>query len=173
MSFTASDTTIDLGDSVVISWVTRNGDTRLLASSPPTTTYENQAASGNRTFTPTVTSTYRIQVWNAVDPAGTLDERVLTVTVAQPAPVIDSFSISPTTIDSGDDVQFEWTTTNAVRVRVHTSVGFSTVVIFNSSSADGSRTEAISVSPGSYTITLLAYNADDALTGTTRTLTVN
>ena len=58
--------TIDPGDSVTISWVTRNGDTRELSTASPDRmalriTYQNQAASGSRTFTPTVTTTYQIQ----------------------------------------------------------------------------------------------------------------
>ena len=76
VSLTASSTTIQSGGSVTISWVTRNGDRRLLASTPPLTHYSNQAASGSRTFTPTVTQTYQIQVWNAADPSGTLDSGV-------------------------------------------------------------------------------------------------
>ena len=81
VSFSASSSTINSGDSVVISWVTANGDTRELISTPPQTTYMNQAASGSRTFTLTVTTQFQIQVWNAVDPAGTLDNAFVTVTV--------------------------------------------------------------------------------------------
>ena len=84
VSFTRSASTIDPGDSVVISWVTANGDTRQLSSSPPQTNYSNQAASGSRTFTPSVSQTYQIQVWNASDPSGTLDSSFLTVTVRVP-----------------------------------------------------------------------------------------
>ena len=84
VSLTASDTTIDSGDEVTISWVTRLGDTRSLIEDPddsPFVTYANQSASGSRTFTLTVTTEFSISVWNGVDPAGTLDREFITVTV--------------------------------------------------------------------------------------------
>ena len=176
VSFTASATTIQQGGSVTISWVTRNGDTRLLASTPPLTHYSNQAASGSRTFTPSVTQTYQIQVWNAVDPTGTLDAESITVTVtAVPAAVVDSFSTSDSSPDVNENFTLSWTTTGATRVRLQLDqgLGFGFSDVGGDRAADGSYTTSMS---GIITVDyrIRAYNsADEITTSSEITITVS
>ena len=142
LSFTRSASTIDPGDSVVISWATADGDTRSLVAAPqdgsPPTTYSNQSAAGSRTFTPSVTTVYRIQVWNASDPSGTIAQRDITVTVRVPDVV--SFTASATTIDLGDSVTLSWVTIiGDTRQLTADPVGSPFFVVIASASASGSR----------------------------------
>ena len=180
VSFSATATAINQGESVTLSWVTRNGDSRKLISrrvgESTNDIDEDVAASGSRTDTPSATTTYRISTFNAIDPAGTVDFDDINVTVNQPAPVIDSFSISPTTVDQDDDITFTWATTGAVRVRATISpVGLPFIdTIFNSTTVDGSEVHNLPVyNPGQHIITLTAYNANDDSVTATRTLTIN
>ena len=109
VSFSASSTSISSGGSVTLSWVTRNGDTRslvrqLVGGSPISVSV---SASGSRTYTLTETTLFQIQVWNASDPVGTLDTRHITVTVTVAAAVIDSFSVSDSTPDPGENFYYK------------------------------------------------------------------
>ena len=182
VSFSATATAINQGESVTLSWVTRNGDSRKLISrrvgeSTNDIDDETIPASGSRTDTPTAATTYRVSTWNAADPSGTVDFEDITVTVNVAAPVIDSFSISPTTIDADDSVTFTWATTGAVRVRAtmyRTDIPVFVDTIFNSTTVDGSETHTLpTYSAGQYVVTLIAYNADDDSVTATRALTIN
>ena len=170
-TITANDQIINEGDSVTITWSSTNANQALLRVrlvGETSFTSMNVGTSGMLAFTPSASTVYRIIVWHSDAVLNTAEDQ-LTVTVGAARPIIDSFSISPSTIDSGDDVTFAWTTTNAVRIRVRVF----TVTIFNSSSADGSMTQAVGSPSGIYEITLTAYNADDDEVSTMRTLTIN
>ena len=176
VSFTRSASTIQQGGSVVISWVTANGDTRDLIEDPddaPFTTYPNQAASGSRTFTLTVTTEFQIQVFNAADPPGTLDNAFITVTVTDPAATIDSFTVSDSSPDADENFTLSWTTTGATRVILQRRVLFGNFAgVGGDRPADGSYT----TSQGAVTqfqYRIIAYNALNVPTvGSSITITI-
>ena len=174
VSFSASSTSISSGGSVTVSWVTRNGDTRnlvrqLVGGSPIAI---NVSASGSRTYTLTETTLFQIQVWNASDPAGTVDQRFITVTVTVAAAVIDSFSVDDSTPNTGDEFTLSWQTTGATHVRLRrTSLG-GYFDLGGNRPADGSHT--ITAPSGTRSYRIRAYNsAGDYVESSTITVDPN
>ena len=117
VSFSASSTRIALGSSVTLRWSTRNGDVRDLTSkivgnpeSSRVTINGAAAASGSRSVSPLITTTYTMNTWNAADPS-TADKRSVTVTVIHPRATIDSFSA--TTPNAQGRFTISWETTGA------------------------------------------------------------
>ena len=169
VSFAASDTSIEPGESVVLNWVTRNGDNRQLQGDPidgPVfTVIDRASASGSRTVSPNVTTTYRISVWNTADPSGTVDSQDVTVTVTHPAAQINSFSASDTTPDPNENFTLTWATTGATRVRLASNTGFfgAFVAIGGDRPVDGSYTTSLPANT-ERRYQIWAYNAANART---------
>ena len=176
-TISANDTSIAAGDSVTITWSTANANQhRLIIRLLPGTGFTTQVvgASGSLTFTPSFDTIYRIQAWHTDDLSNVANDQ-LTVSVSPYPPSIDSFSASPTTINSGDTVTVTWATTHAVRVRVRGLPESETLytVLFDSSSPDGSRDATITAPSGLYYFNLIAYNSDDDTDSDVVSITVN
>ena len=164
-SYTATPPTIDRGDSSLLEWTTENA---------ARVTINNQQVNlnGSLSRSPTQTRTYRLDAYEFnnsgnLDPDGNPGDsasRSVQVTVNQPAlPVIDSFTISPSTIISGESVSIEWETTGA------TSVALIYGGTSDSVSLDGSATR----SPTSTTNYILRATNVAGDTERSRQVTVN
>ena len=155
-SFSASSTSIQAGDSVILSWETTDATSVSLGSS-------SVSLDGDSTVTPSVTITYVLRATNA---AGTTVTRSITITVTSGVdPTIDSFSADQNTLvlippDTSASTVLRWTTTDALSVRLDG----------NDVSVDGSQQIEISQTT-SYT--LVAYETSTYGGNTaTRTITV-
>ena len=145
-SFSASPSTIDEGDSSTLSWTT----TGATSVSIDEGVGSNLAVDGNVSVSPTETTTYTITATN--DDGTDTDTTTVTVDPVGSAPTIDSFSVSPSTIDLGDSVTISWQTTDATSVRVSQRLG--PFVNTLSTDLNGSVTYTpVSTSHGSFEIT--------------------
>ena len=173
ISFSASDTSIEVGQSIIISWATRNGDTRQLVArvigeSDSTTLISNASASGNLIVTPSASTIYRITVWNAADPSNS-DFSTFTITVSLPTARITSFTADDTEVPAGTSVRFEWETEDCAYVNLQRFAGFGSSLIVNGGSPNGSASTTVNQSA---VYRLFAFNADDQL-GHSRSIDVD
>ena len=150
-SFTANPTGINSGANSTLSWTAEEATS--IATTPGT--FTSTSASGSTSMGPTATTTYTLTATNA---AGSTTS-VLTVTVNTASkPVINSFTVSPTSITSGSSSTLSWATTGATSLAIAPGT-------FASTSASGST----SVSPtATTTYTLTATNASGSTTSTTK-----
>ncbi len=149
-SFSASPTTITAGGSATLSWNTTNATSCTINGS-------SVSVDGSMTVSPTTTTTYTL---TATGDGGSVSQDVtVTVNAVTPAPTIDSFSASPTTIDSGGSATLSWNTTNATGCTINGS----------SVSVDGSMT----VSPTTTTTYTLTATGDGGSVSQDVTVTVN
>ena len=166
--FRVSSTRISVGSSVTLSWATANSTDRQLTGrigGSSTTIIDRASASGTRTVTPLVTTTYVITAWVGGNTPMHAVSKTVTVTVTgAPMPVIDSFSISDRFPGGGENFTISWTTTNATRVILQGRSDTPSLGIFQNvggnRSADGSYTT--SVSGGSIrSYRIIAYNVNN------------
>ena len=150
-SFSASSTTITLGDQIRLRWSTTGATSVTLDDTAV-------ALDGNQTVSPTSDTTYELEASNS---AGS-NTRTVTVTVDLPPCVIDSFSASPTTITRGGSSTLSWTTTNATSTSINQGVESVTPA------ASGSE----SVSPTATTTYTLTASGSDCTPDATDTATV-
>ena len=148
-SFSASSTTITLGDQIRLRWSTTGATSVTLNDTAV-------ALDGNQTVSPTSDTTYELEASNS---AGS-NTRTVTVTVNLPPCVIDSFTASPGTITRGGSSTLSWTTTNATSVSIPGTSGTLAV--------DGS----VSVSPTATTPYTLTASGSDCTPDATDTATV-
>ncbi len=155
-SFTANLTTITSGTNVTLSWSTAGAST--ISISPGN--FTSTSASGSRSVSPTSTTTYTLTAKNSL--GSSTFKLTITVNPAGSKPTINSFTASPTGINSGSSSTLNWSTSGATTISI-------TPGTFTSSSATGST----SVSPTSTTTyTLTATNSSGSNTSTV-TVTVN
>ena len=119
VTFTADPTNVELGDPVTLTWTTTSAasikieaTTNSGTSVVYTTSTLSQLDSGSRTVTPDANTIYTL---TATGPTGT-DTDTATVTINPP--VIDSFTATPDTSVSGEDVLLQWQTTGATSVAI-------------------------------------------------------
>ena len=117
--FTASPTSITVGDSSTISWDVDSANTAISHG-----VGQNLGAIGNESVSPTVTTTYTLTATNA---AGSVTEAVTVTVGGAPAtgalPVINSLTASPTSITVGDSSTISWDVDNANTVSISHGVG--------------------------------------------------
>ena len=106
-SFTASSTTITVGESTTLRWTT-TGFTSVSISGISGTL----AVDGSRSVSPTATATYTLTASGA---SCTTATDSVTIKVK---PQIDSFRASPTTITRGESTTLRWSTTGATSVSI-------------------------------------------------------
>ena len=148
-SFTAFPSTIASGESSTLSWNTTGATSASI----------NQGiggvfVDGSESVSPSITTEYTLTATNS---DGSVTRRV-TVTVSLPdpdLPVIDNFSLSPSSIAVGESSTLSWSTTDAIGVTINQGIG--------AVSVDGS----MSVSPISSTIYIItAFNLDGSVNQT-------
>jgi hypothetical protein len=111
----ASVLTVTQGGSATLTWSTTNGTSVTLTS------FGSVGATGSQSVTPGTTTTYTLTV---IGPDGT-ESCAVTVTVTPPttpAPVC-TFTVSPTSIQSGGAATLSWTTSNATAVSINQNIG--------------------------------------------------
>lgn len=116
--FTASKTTVQLGESIQLHWDTQNADK--VHIDPDVGDYP--PGSGVRTLLPTTTVTYKA---TATGPGGTVSKEVpVTVVPQQTAsqPTI-TFDADKTSVKPGDRITLNWSTQNATKVHIEPEIG--------------------------------------------------
>jgi hypothetical protein len=147
-SFSANPHTITTGQSATLSWTT-SGATSLSIDQGI-----GSVTGNSRIVKPATTTTYTLTAMNAPDSSVTA---TATVTVNNTAPIISSFTATPSTITAGGSSTLSWTTSGATSLSIDQGIG---------SVTGNSRI----VTPGStITYTLTAANASG---NTTKTVTV-
>ena len=111
----ADPTTITSGGSAMLRWTTTNASSATLDPGGETIAAA-ELVSGSKTVSPTTTTTYTLTATNTA--GSTTATATVTVGGGSSCPVIDSFSASPTSINSGGSARLEWTTTGATAVSI-------------------------------------------------------
>ena len=115
LSFTVNTNTIQLGESVTFTWTSTGGTRANINVAPVNPNF------GTFTVTPISTAVNGSWVLRVENDFGRYDTAVVYITVTSPAPTIDSFSASPTSIilgSSSTSSTLTWTTTNATSVTI-------------------------------------------------------
>ena len=114
-SFTATLSTITLGDSSTLAWTATNATSWSINNGVGAVSGPNDSVQ----VSPTATTTYTL---TATSPGGTATDTA-TVTVTAPPPTVDTFTPTLSTITLGDSSTLAWTTTNATSVAIDNGVG--------------------------------------------------
>lgn len=136
LGFSASATTIPVGEGSTLSWNVSGATSVALSGG-------GVGASGGQTVNPSSTTTYTLVATNA----GGTSSASVTINVVQ-APVISGFSASPGTIYQGDGSTLSWSVSGATALSLDQGIG----------SVLGATTRWVSPS-GSTTYTLTATNS--------------
>jgi phosphodiesterase/alkaline phosphatase D-like protein len=148
-SFTSSASTIFLGSSVTLNWVTSNCTTATLNG-------VSVSLSSSYVSTPTASGSYTLYASDGV--SGTNDSKTVSVTVTPPTPgacVITSFLQSAQAVYPFQSVTLSWATSNCTNVKLNGVPQYS---------------PAVTVNPASNTTYILS--ADNGTTSDSRTLYV-
>ena len=137
----AAPVTIDSGESTSLTWQTTNASNCIISSG-----IGSVAATGTRSVSPIVTTTYTLSCAQTGSPANIKSDSV-TVTVRGTGCTVNSFNASPSSIDSGDSSTLTWSVSSAS--------GCSISGVASGLPAAGNRT----VSPTSTTTYTLTCNA--------------
>jgi uncharacterized protein (TIGR03437 family) len=157
-NFSVSPTSISAGQTATLSWSVSNAT---LENPISITGIGSVAPSGSDALlSPSATTTYTISVQSST--CATVSASVtLTVTTQAAAPVVNSFTVSPTSIAAGSDASLSWSVSNSSSVSINNGIG--------SVGSSGS----LSVSPSSTTTyTITALNSSGASVSSSVTLTV-
>ncbi len=152
ITFSASPSSVLLGQSSTLNWSTTHADTVEIDQN-----IGSVAQTDSRSVSPTQTTTYTL---TATGPGGTATAQV-TVTVTVPMPTV-SLQISPGTITLGEQATLSWTSSNAVSASLDNGIG--TVAVNDSMTVSPAATTT-------YTITAIGvggHTVSDSVT-----LTVN
>ncbi|MBS2023118.1 MAG: hypothetical protein JST92_11945 [Deltaproteobacteria bacterium] len=154
-SFTASPTTISLGNSATLSWDVSNATALSINNGPGIVTGKTSVS-----VTPTQTTQYTL---SATGPGGSSSAKVtVIVTAAQPKAVINLFTANPPSISAGNSSTLSWNVTNATALSIDNGVGTIT-----------GTTGTINVTPSAtttYTLSATGLGGNDSATAT---VTVN
>ncbi len=123
-SFVSWPNVVEYGQSTKLYWDVRGAATLVITAergaSPGTVT----GAQGNVTVTPVVSTLYTMV---ATSPGGAVTRSVTQVTVnaapPPPVPVIDSFTVAPSTINRGDSATLNWSVTAADTLSISPGIG--------------------------------------------------
>ncbi len=123
-AFTPSPSRIERGESVTLSWVTRNATSiRLLAGATAVELGDAKAASGSVELRPNETTIFRLEATGA-NGAEASREVEVEVEVIQPvAPTILSFTAAPERFGAGDPVVLAWKTSDAATISIRDEEG--------------------------------------------------
>jgi hypothetical protein len=149
--FQAQPTSIAAGQNSTLTWQTENADSVTI------TTLGSVSHSGSSSVAPGSTTTYTLTASNSTGQASAS----VTVTVTGGAPVISSFTATPSTITAGQSSKLSWATTNAVRVYI---VGLGYVTVNGSADVAPSKTTT-------YTLNAIGANGEGVSQRVTVTVT--
>jgi PKD repeat protein len=154
-TFSASPSSINSGSSSSLNWSTSGATTIALTPGSFTSTL----ASGSTSVSPAATTTYTLTASNSYG-SSTMTVTV-TVNAAGSKPTINTFSASPSSINSGSSSSLNWSTSGATTIAI-------TPGSFTSTLASGST----SVSPPSTTTYTLTATNSAGSTNSVATVTV-
>ena len=141
-SFSVAPTTIELGQSAILSWQSSNA-----LSAEIDQGVGDVSVDGSETVTPDSAGTinYVLSVYPNLDKTGTPVTRSVSLTVVPcTLPVIDSFDADPSAIESGDSTTLSWETTGATSVSIDQGEGVQGVDGSTSVSPSSTRTYELS-----------------------------
>lgn len=145
-SFAADEQTITRGESTVLRWETTDATIVNIDNSVGM----NLPVDGHIVVSPTITTTYTLTAISSDGKEVTCTTTIVVETPVPDAPVCDSFSVSPTTIQEGQSATLTWSTSNASRVVIDNGVG------------EVSPTASVSVTPlQTTTYTLSVFDASN------------
>ena len=165
-SFSASPSSITLGQSSVLSWEIHGKYTLFqgggVGSIETGQSTDTSGSSFSRTVSPTVTTTYTLQVSGSALSGHGSDyiNRTITITVTAAAiPTTASLSVSPSSVSSGGYVTVAWSIANATTLTAKiTGQGFSSP--FESLPLSGSRSVGPITQNRSWTLSYNDHNGD-------------
>ncbi|MFN3188359.1 MAG: hypothetical protein ACK42D_02330, partial [Candidatus Paceibacteria bacterium] len=155
-TLTANPTSITAGGSSQLTWTSQNA-----VSARINQNIGNVALNGNRSVSPTNTTTYTMTVTNSAGVTATC-ARTITVTEVPVVPTpVCTLTANPTSITAGGSSQLTWTSQNAVSARINQGIG--------NVALNGNRT----VNPGTTTTYTMTVTNSAGVTATcARTITV-
>ena len=120
LTFSASSTSIGVGQSVTLTWQSSNASSITITASAGNasrTVVNSSQASGSVTDSPSQTTVYTAVAMGTSGSSTT--PQMITVSVAQAVqPQITSFTVSPTSVNAGQTTTISWTTTDATSVSI-------------------------------------------------------
>jgi RHS repeat-associated protein len=114
-SFSANPGTVNSGQSSTLSWSITNATSASIDQGVGSV----NSAGGSIDVSPATTTTYTLTATNAMGS----DMAQVTVTVIPIPPTINSLSVNPDTIDSGQSSTLSWTITNATSASIDQGIG--------------------------------------------------
>ena len=116
-SFTATPASVPKGQPSTLAWIISGATTLTIDNGVGDVTGKTSVE-----VKPDVTTTYQIK---AAGQGSTFSiaSATVTVTAAQPAPVISAFSASPPSVSAGNSSTLTWSVTNAVTLSINNGVG--------------------------------------------------
>ena len=162
-TFFADPTTIDAGGSSTLEWTTSDALSASINQGEG-----NQSVDGDTSVSPDDTTTYTLTAYEFANKRGRSVSATAKVTVRaevipDPAPTIDTFTSTPTTVTEGGSALLKWTTSNALAVTVNNV----------DADIDGSLTVRGSLTPPSSKYHIKAFEfANKTGRSVTETLTV-
>ena len=163
--FGFSPSTISPGQTTTLSWSTSNSTSVSIDHGIGTQPASGQANLGGSSSyaVPTANTTYTLTANNCINGTCAQSTAQATLIVSAPAgPTINSFTVSPSTINAGQSATLSWSVSNAATVSINNGIG--------SVALSGSR----SVAPNSTTTyTITAITSAGASVSSSATLTVS
>jgi len=165
--FRAAPATIAAGQSSTLSWAT-TGVTSVSISGIS----GNLPANGSRSVSPTQTTTYTLTATGADGKTTVTAQVVVTISGSQ-VPIVNSFTVSPTTVSAGGTAQLCWNVSNATSVSISPGLGSvqstscttitpsqTTTYVLTATNAAGPTQASVTVSVGG--VQILSFSASPA-----------
>ncbi len=129
LNFSVNPSTINAGQSATLTWTVNNASS--VTINPD---LGSMALNGSTVVSPSATTTYVLIASNAggaatatvmltVNPSVTANPNA-PANPASPAPAVTNFSVSPSSINTGDSAMLQWETTGATSVFIEPEIGY-------------------------------------------------
>lgn len=165
ISFTANDTSLDYGDSALLSWEVTNADSISINEG-----IGSVSATDSLSVTPLDTITY---ILTAENEYGTVTEDIK-ITVNPNLPIINTFSVDSSSILYGENVTLTWNVTNANTITINEGIGSvsdsdstdlsladTTTFIITATNDSGTVTDSVKVIVNDNLPIINTFHADD------------
>lgn len=160
-AFTATPASIVVGEASTLTWDVTGATSVVVTDAADTVIYDGDVVAGSQAVTPTTTTVYTL---TATGPGGTATADA-TVTVGPAAPVVDTFTATPATIDEGNDATLAWTVSGATSVDIVDAVATPVVT-------GGAASGSVQVSPTVTTVYTLTATGPGGSASADVTVTV-
>lgn len=146
-TFSVQPTTVMSGESATLAWDVANASSISIDQGIGAV-----AASGSTDVSPLVTTTYTLTASNSLGS----QTATATLTVTLPAPVINSFEVSPTLISAGGQATLSWDVSNAEEIQIDQNIGMVGATGSQNVSPTETTTWEITATGGGETVTATA-----------------